>query len=389
MEVEDTVSIACINFKTTWGDKAANLRHMKSIAREAAGQGNDIIVFPELALTGYECGEDVGPGKHSCGMHREHAETIPGPSSLELAALNDLASPEQLAALLTRDTFHGPSPVPVTAAQGALVIGGRTVPLTHERDPRAIPWATAGARLVIEATGTLTDDRSAEAHLGSTVEQVILSSNAADIDMTVCMGVNEGEIRPGHKLLSAASCTTNCLAVAATALEREFSIRRALLNTVHCYNNNQSLVDAPHADPRRARAAAVNMIPTTTGASSAIGRVMPELGEKLDGFAVRVPAAQVSLIDLVVDLDGATDVAGVNDVFRRAAAGDMARVLAVNEEPLVSTDFIGDPHSAIVDLTLTQTAGGGLFRVVCWYDNEAGYAARLGDLAEHLAAMTS
>jgi glyceraldehyde 3-phosphate dehydrogenase len=309
--------------------------------------------------------------------------------SLELVALNDLASAEQLAALLTRDTFHGPSPVPVAAAAGALVIAGRTVPLTHERDPRTIPWGDAGARLVIEATGTLTANRSAEAHLGSTVERVILSSNSADTDLTVCMGVNQDELRAQHKLLSAASCTTNCLAVAATALKREFSIRRALLNTVHCYNNNQSLVDAPHADPRRARAATVNMIPTTTGASSAIGRVMPELGEKLDGFAVRVPAAQVSLIDLVVDLEGAADVSAVNDAFRRAAKGDLASVLAINEEPLVSTDFIGDPHSAIVDLSLTQTAGGGLFRVVCWYDNEAGYAARLGDLAEHLDSLST
>jgi glyceraldehyde 3-phosphate dehydrogenase len=305
---------------------------------------------------------------------------------LELVALNDLASAEQLAALLARDTFHGPSPVSVAATEGSLIIGGRAVGLTHERNPGAIPWSDAGARLVIEATGTLTADRAAEAHFGPTVEQIILSSNSADTDITVCMGVNHAAIRPEHKLLSAASCTTNCLAVTATALEREFSIRRALLNTVHCYNNSQSLVDAPHEDPRRARAAAVNMIPTTTGASSAIGRVMPELGEKLDGFAVRVPAAQVSLIDLVVDLEGAADVTAVNHAFRRAAEGELAGVLSVNEEPLVSTDFIGDSHSAIVDLPLTQTAGGGLFRVVCWYDNEAGYAARLGDLAEYLGA---
>jgi glyceraldehyde 3-phosphate dehydrogenase len=325
-----------------------------------------------------------GVGRVGRALIRRLAEH-PG---LELVALNDLASAEQLAALLARDTFHGPSPVPVSAVGGSLVIGDRTVTLTHERDPAAIPWGDTGARLVVEATGTLTDGRAAEAHLGAGVEHVVLSSNSADTDLTVCMGVNEAEIRPEHRLLSAASCTTNCLAVTATALEREFSIRRALLNTVHCYNNNQSLVDAPHPDPRRARAAAINMIPTTTGASSAIGRVMPELGAKLDGFAVRVPAAQVSLIDLVVELEGAEDVASVNDACRRAAEGELAGILSVNEEPLVSTDFIGDPHSAIVDLTLTQTAGGGLFRVVCWYDNEAGYAARLGDLAEYLTTRT-
>jgi glyceraldehyde 3-phosphate dehydrogenase len=303
---------------------------------------------------------------------------------LELVAVNDLASAEQLAALLVRDTFHGPSPVAISAEEGALVIAGKLVPLTHESEPAAIPWSAFGARLVIEATGALDADRDAEAHLRDGVERVVLSSNSADADLTVCMGVNQGSILPSHSLLSAGSCTTNCLAVTATVLERAFGIRRALLNTVHCYNNNQSLVDAPHSDPRRARAAAANIIPTTTGASSAIGRVMPSLGENLDGFAVRVPAAQVSLIDLVVDLEGAEDVATVNDAFRQAAAGEMSGVLAVSEEPLVSSDFIGNPHSAIVDLALTQTAGGGLFRVVCWYDNEAGYAARLGDLAEYL-----
>jgi len=305
---------------------------------------------------------------------------------LELVALNDLASGEQLAALLARDTFHGPSPVAIAVGEGSLVVAGRSIPLTHEREPEAIPWAASGARLVIEATGTLATDRAAEAHLRDSVERVILSSNSAAADLTVCMGVNHGSILPSHRLLSASSCTTNCLAVTATVLEREFGVRRALLNTVHCYNNDQNLVDAPHSDPRRARAVAINMIPTTTGASSAIGRVMPHLGDNLDGFAVRVPAAQVSLIDLVVDLDGKPDIDAVNNAFCRAANGEMAAVLAVSDEPLVSTDFIGDPHSAIVDLTLTQTAGGGLFRVVCWYDNEAGYAARLGDLAEYLAA---
>jgi len=264
-------------------------------------------------------------------------------------------------------------------------VAGRPVPLTHERKPEAIPWRNSGARLVIEATGALTEDRAADAHLRDSVERVILSSNSAAADLTVCMGVNQDRILPMHKLISAGSCTTNCLAVAARVLEREFGIRRALLNTVHCYNNTQSLVDAPHADPRRSRAAALNMIPTTTGASSAIGRVMPDLGKNIEGFAVRVPAAQVSLIDLVVDLDGQPSVGSVNDAFRHAADNDMSGVLAISDEPLVSTDFIGNPHSAIVDLALTQTAGRGLFRIICWYDNEAGYAARLGDLAEYLA----
>jgi glyceraldehyde 3-phosphate dehydrogenase len=302
--------------------------------------------------------------------------------AIELVALNDLAPAAELANLLARDTFHGPFPGTVAATSGAIEIDGRAIPLTAESDPCKVPWGDSGARLVVEATGMFTAGRESEAHLRDGVEHVVISSNAPQADITVCVGVNGRYLRADeHRLVSAASCTTNCLAVMAAVLERAFGIRRALVNTVHCYNNNQSLVDAAHRDPRRARSATVNMIPTTTGASSAIGRVLPHLASRIDGFAVRVPAPQVSLVDLVADIGGRATVAAINDAFREAARGNRAGVLAVSEGHRVSTDFIGDPHSAIIDLPLTQTADDRLFRIVAWYDNEAGYAARLADLA--------
>ena len=210
---------------------------------------------------------------------------------LELVAVNDLADGRQIANLLARDTFHGPFPGDVAASTAGLEIDGRTVPMTNEPDPARIPWGETGARLVIEATGAFGAGRQAEAHIRDGVEHVVISSNAPEADITVCVGVNGRRVRPQeHRLVSAASCTTNCLAVMAAVLDRAFGIRRALVNTVHCYNNNQSLVDAVHGDPRRARSATINMIPTTTGASAAIGRVLPDLANRIDGFAVRVPA---------------------------------------------------------------------------------------------------
>ena len=297
-------------------------------------------------------------------------------------ALNDFADAETIVRLLENDTFHGPYPGTVELSEGALVIDGRSVRMCNEPNPGRISWRASGANLVVEATGAFSSDRLATAHLGDGVEHVVVSSNEPAADLTVCMGVNSDLVRPDeHRLVSAASCTTNCLAVTAAVLERRFGIRRLLFNTVHCYNNNQRLVDAPHDDPRRARSATVNMIPTTTGASTAIRRVLPSLADRIDGFAVRVPAPQVSLVDLVADLGEATTIEAVNDAFREAAQGDFAGLLTVSEGQMVSTDFIGDPHSAIVDLPLTQTVDGRLMRVVAWYDNEAGYAARLADVA--------
>jgi glyceraldehyde 3-phosphate dehydrogenase len=309
---------------------------------------------------------------------------------LRLAAVNDLAPVERLARLLARDTFLGPFPGGIDVDGGQLVVDGHPVPVYGEQDPADVPWARHGTRLVVEATGTLTRGRAAAVHFADGVEHVVVSGNAPEADITVCYGVNHHLVDPArHRLISNSSCTTNCLAAVADVLHGGLGIERALLNTVHCFNNSQSLTDAPHADPRRARSAAVNMIPTTTGAAAAIGLVLPALANRVTGFAVRVPAAQVSLIDLVAELARPTTLDEVNDLFRRAAAGTHGGILSVSDDECVSSDFIGDNHSAIVDLPLTQLVGdetGRLVRVVAWYDNEMGYASRLADLAAWLGA---
>jgi glyceraldehyde 3-phosphate dehydrogenase len=303
---------------------------------------------------------------------------------IELCAVNDVAPPEQWVRLLERDTFLGPFSGRVDFENGSLRLDDRMVAVHNESDPAAIPWGDSGARLVVEATGLLTEGTAAQAHIGDGVERVILSANSALADATICYGVNHQTLTGSERVISNASCTTNCLAVVAHVLDRAFGIEHALLNTVHCYNNSQPLTDAPHGDPRRARAAGVNMIPTTTGASSAIGRVLPGLGERMDGFAVRVPSGQVSMIDLIFQARSEPSIKAINEAFSEAAQGDLDKVLSVTEKELVSTDFIGDTHSAIVDLPLTQVVGGRLVRVVAWYDNETGYASRVLDLATWL-----
>lgn len=299
---------------------------------------------------------------------------------LSLVAVNDLGSAEQLARLLGRDSLHGPYAGTVTWLDDRLVIDGRDVAAFQEEDPAAIPWSGTGARLVVDATGQCKTRECAERHLQEGVERVIVSANADDVDLTVCMGVNDAAYDPTrHRLLSGASCTTNCLAPIAWLLDRRFGIENAMLDTVHSYNNDQRLLGAPHADPRRARAAALNMIPTTTSAVAALERVLPDLAGRIEGFAVRVPTPNVSLIDLVAQLVRPARVDEVDGLFREAAQGELAGILAVNDEPLVSSDFLGRSESAIVDLPLTRSTGR-LLRVVAWYDNEWGHASRLADL---------
>ncbi len=301
---------------------------------------------------------------------------------LELVATNDLGSPEQLARLVAHDSVHGAFAGTVAAAPGALTIDGRRV-AAFQVPEGAVPWEETGARLVVDATGRAKTRAAAARHFRPGVERVIVSANAPEVDVTICVGVNDADYDPArHRLLSAASCTTNCLAPVLAPLERAWGVERALLNTVHSYNNDQRLLGAPHADPRRARAAAINMIPTTTSAVPALGRVLPGLAGRLAGFAVRVPTPNVSLIDLVVSLARPASAAVVNDLFRAAAEGELAGILAVCEEELVSSDFLGRPESAIVDLPLTQAVDDRLLRVVAWYDNEWGHANRLADLLE-------
>ena len=304
---------------------------------------------------------------------------------IELVAVNDLASAAQLANLVARDTIHGPFPGMVAADGDTILVAGRRIPVFNEPDPRRIPWLDLAPRVVVDATGTCLDRESAAAHLRGSVDKVVVSANASGMDLTLCMGINQTAYEPRqHHLLSGASCTTNCLAPMVKVLDDRFGLCRGLFNTVHSYNNDQRLLSYPHRDPRRARTATLNMIPTSTSASQAIHRILPGFAGRLDGFAVRVPTPNVSLIDLVADLEAGPEPADVNLAFVQAARGEMAGILAVSEEELVSSDFLGDPHSAIVDLPLTVGVEGGLTRVVAWYDNEFGHASRLADTVEFL-----
>ncbi len=300
---------------------------------------------------------------------------------LELVAVNDLGSADQLARLLARDSVHGPFDAQVESHVGALIINERRITVFNRAELADIPWPEVGPAIVVDATGICLTRESALQHLRSPVRKVLVSANAEWLDATICVGVNEEIYDPGsHHLLSAASCTTNALAPVAAVLHRTFGVRRAFLNTVHSYNNDQRLLGAPHQDPRRARAAALNMIPTTTSAIQALSRVLPELEGRIEGFAVRVPTPNVSLIDLVAELDKPASIEQINQTFREASRGPLTDILAVTEEKLVSTDFIGSPYSATIDLPLTQSLGGTLIRVVAWYDNEWGHASRLADL---------
>ena len=306
---------------------------------------------------------------------------------LEIVAVNDLGTTEQLAGLLARDSLHGPFPGEVAAEPGALLVDGRRVAVYNESDPATVPWLGDEPEVVIDATGHCTMRPLAAAQLRQPVRKVVVSANAEGMDRTICMGVNHAAYDgDADHLLSAASCTTNCLAPVVSVLDRGFGFERGMLNTVHSYNNDQRLLGFPHRVPRRARAAALNMIPTTTSAVVALGRVLPEMVGKVQGYAVRVPTPNVSLIDLVAVLREGPSASAVNRAFRVAAGGELAGILAVSEEPLVSSDFLGDSHSAIVDLPLTQSLEGDLHRVVAWYDNEWGHASRLADLAELVGA---
>ncbi len=305
---------------------------------------------------------------------------------LELVAANDSAAPEQIARLLRHDTVHGRFPGEVGYDAGALVVEGRRVPLHREADPAKIPWAASGVRIVVEATGRFRSRSLAQQHLGGPVERVILSAVAPDVDATFCMGINHTTYDPGrHVVVSNASCTTNCLAPVALVLDRHFGLERGLMNTVHCLTNSQNIVDMAHADPRRARAAGQNIIPTTSDAIPSIGLVLPNLQGKIDGLAMRVPVVAGSLIDLTAELARPASRQAMAQAFRAAEAGELRGILGTTEEELVSSDFIGDPRSAIVDLPLLEEVGERLVRVVAWYDNEWGYTHRLADLIAHLA----
>ena len=301
-------------------------------------------------------------------------------ADIEIVGINDLTDTKTLAHLLKYDSILGRIGVPVSAEEGAIVVDGTRIPVFAERDPAALPWATAGADIVIESTGFFTSAESAGKHLSAGAKKVIISAPAKGEDITIVMGVNEDKYNPEtDNIISNASCTTNCLAPMAKVIDDAFGIERGLMTTIHAYTNDQSILDYPHSDLRRARAAAINMIPTTTGAAKAISLVLPHLAGKLDGYAMRVPIPTGSATDLTVELKKAATKEEINAVVKAAADGPLKGILVYTEDPIVSSDIVTDPASCTFDAQLTHV-NGNMAKVVGWYDNEWGYSNRLVDL---------
>ncbi len=307
------------------------------------------------------------------------------PDTFDLVLINDLTDVGTLGHLLKYDSVHRKFPGTVEVKDGKLVVNGDTVEISAQKDPAQIGWKAAGVDVVIEATGKFVDKEGASKHLTGGAKKVLITAPAKGPDVTLCMGINLEMYKPGeHHVISNASCTTNCLAPVAKVLHESFGIISGIMTTIHSYTNDQQILDLPHKDLRRARAAALSMIPTTTGAAKALKEVLPAMAGKLDGMAIRVPTPNVSLVDLTARLEKAADAKTVNEAFRAAAAGPLRGILQVIDEPLVSCDFNGDLHSASVDAALT-TAIADQVKVMAWYDNEMGYSQRLFDLAKFVA----
>jgi len=301
---------------------------------------------------------------------------------IEVVGINDLTDAKTLAHLLKYDSVHGHYAGSVEAGENAIVVDGVTIPISTERDPAKLPWAKLGAAIVVESTGLFVDRENATKHLTAGAERVIISAPAKDPDVTIVLGVNTDAYDPAaHRIVSNASCTTNCLGPVAKVLNDEYGIESGWMTTIHAYTNDQVMHDSPHKDLRRARAAAVSMIPTGTGAAKAIGLVMPELKGKLDGYAMRVPTADVSVVDLSVKLTRSTDADAINAAMQAAANGALKGILEYCDEPLVSVDFVGNRHSSILDAQNTRVMGGDFAKLLAWYDNEWGYSSRVVDLA--------
>ncbi len=305
---------------------------------------------------------------------------------LEVAAVNDLANTKTNAHLLKWDSNYGKYPGTVVAGDGAITVDGKKIAALAEKDPAKIAWRDLGVEIVIESTGLFTDAAKASAHFQGGAKKVIISAPAKNEDITIVMGVNENKYDPSkHKVISNASCTTNCAAPMVKVLNDNFGINRGLLSTIHAYTNDQRVLDVVHDDLRRARAAGLNIIPTTTGAARAIALVIPELKGKLNGVAFRVPTPTVSLCDFVVELKKTVTAEQVNETFKTAAKGPLAHIMEYSEEELVSMDFKGNSHSCIFDSLGTMVIEGNMVKVIGWYDNEWGYACRLADLAVYIA----
>jgi glyceraldehyde 3-phosphate dehydrogenase len=306
--------------------------------------------------------------------------------NIEFVAANDLTDTKTLAHLLKYDSILGPLHGDVKAEADAIVVNGKRIKIFATKDPAEIDWASVGAQVVVESTGKFTDAKEARKHLRGPVKKVIISAPAKNEDITIVLGVNDSAYDAAkHNVISNASCTTNCLAPVVKVLHEKFGIEKGSMTTIHSYTNDQNVLDFPHKDLRRARAAAVNLIPTTTGAAKAIGLVMPQLKGKLDGYAMRVPTPNVSVVDLVAVTAKSTTTEEVNAALKAAAEGPLKGILAYTEDPVVSTDMMHNPNSSIVDSQLTKVLDGNLVKVVAWYDNEWGYSMRVVDLIEFVA----
>ena len=306
---------------------------------------------------------------------------------LEVVAVNDLVDTATNALLFKHDSTYGAYRGEVRATDDAIVVDGHAIRVLQVKDPAQLPWADLGVEIVVESTGLFTDAEKAAAHRIAGARKVIISAPARHEDVTIVLGVNEAAYDPSrHHVISNASCTTNCLAPAAKVVHDAFTIRRGLMNTIHSYTNDQRILDVAHKDPRRARSAGQNIIPTTTGAARALALVIPDLQGKFDGFSLRVPTPTVSVVDFTAELEREATVESLNDAFRAAADGPLQGILGVSDEPLVSSDFRGDSRSSIVDAASTMVLGGNFVKVIAWYDNEWGYSCRVADLVAFVGA---
>jgi glyceraldehyde 3-phosphate dehydrogenase len=316
----------------------------------------------------------IGRNVVRAGLHRKDVEFV---------AANDLTDTKTLAHLLKYDSVLGPLQEEITADADSITVGGKKIKIFAQKDPAELPWESVGAQIVVESTGRFTDAKDAAKHLRGSVKKVIISAPAKNEDVTVVLGVNDNTYDPAkHNIISNASCTTNCLAPVVKVIHENFGIQKGSMTTIHSYTNDQNVLDFPHKDLRRARAAALNMIPTTTGAAKAIGLVMPALKGKLDGYSMRVPTPDVSVVDFVAILDKPTTTEAVNAALKSAAEGSLKGILGYTEDPVVSSDMLHNPNSSIVDAQMTKVLDGNLLKVVSWYDNEWGYSCRLVDLVQ-------
>lgn len=310
-----------------------------------------------------------------------------GNPEVEIVAVNDLTDAKTLAHLLKYDSIHGTLHGEVKAQDGNIVVNGKVIKVLAERDPAKLPWGELGVQVVVESTGIFTSGEKAAAHIKAGAKKVIISAPATGEDITIVMGVNQNKYNAAeHNIISNASCTTNCLAPFAKVLNENFGIKHGLMTTVHSFTNDQQILDLPHKDLRRARAASMSIIPTSTGAAKAVALVLPELKGKLNGFAMRVPTPNVSVTDLVVELEKPATAEEINAALKKAAEGELKGIMAFCEEPLVSRDFNGNAHSSIIDSLSTMVADGTMAKVVSWYDNEWGYSNRVVDLVQFIAA---